>query len=143
MKANTEIKGSCLCGAIKLHIDSLDRDVIICHCQQCRKQTGHVVAATRALDSKLTVIDRRIDGEECLTWYEASENAKRGFCKQCGSLLFWKLNGTEHTSIMAGCLESPTHLKTISHIYTEDKGDYYDLNDNIPTFKQSSFEVSE
>lgn len=133
MKPNTEVTGSCLCGAITLQIDSLDRDVIICHCQQCRKQTGHVVAATRALDKNIN-----IKGEEFLTWYAASENAKRGFCKQCGSLLFWKNTSTDHTSIMAGCLESPTHLKTISHIYTEEKGDYYDLDDDVATFKGTS-----
>ncbi len=132
MQENHNVSGSCLCGEIKLHIDTLNRDVIICHCRQCRKQAGHVVAATRAKDEHIN-----IDGEDFLSWYAASDIAKRGFCRQCGSLLFWKLNDSDSTSIMAGCLESPTGLKTISHIYTDDKGDYYELNEDLPCFDQS------
>ena len=132
MKKNHPVKGSCLCGRIKLDIDELIRDVVVCHCQQCRKQTGHMVAATRVQDSGLTII-----GEEHIKWYEASSEAKRGFCSHCGSLLLWKTNGSDATSVMAGCLESPTGLEIKSHIFTDYKGDYYELNDGVPTFSHS------
>ena len=109
------IGGSCLCGKVKLTVTSLERDVVACHCTQCRKQTGHFVAATRVENSKLTV-----SGEEHLTWYKASEDATRGFCQHCGSLLLWRSEGSNRTSIMAGCLESPTGLKVSHHIYATD-----------------------
>lgn len=99
----------------------------MCHCQQCRKQTGHLVAATRVNDSGL-----ELTGYEHLTWFAATEDAKRGFCKHCGSVLFWKANGTDVTAVMAGSLESPTGLTTTAHIFTEFKGDYYEITDGIP-----------
>lgn len=124
-------QGSCLCGRIKLRVDALNRDVVACHCTQCRRQTGHFVAATRADNKHL-----HVDGSEYLKWYRSSEEAERGFCEQCGSLLFWRALGSDHTSIMAGCLEQPTGLSLVRHIHADDKGDYYTLEPDIETFAQ-------
>lgn len=132
MKTNLPVTGSCLCGKINFKVDELTRDVVMCHCQQCRKQTGHLVAASRVDDNAL-----HMTGEEHLTWFAASDDAKRGFCKHCGSILFWKSNGTSSTAVMAGSLESPTGLKTTAHIFTEFKGDYYDISDGLPQYKAS------
>ena len=130
--ATQAVEGSCLCGNVRLKIDSLDRNVVACHCQQCRKQTGHFVAATRAANSAL-----HIEGEQHLRWYSASEEAERGFCQNCGSLLFWRLKGSDHTAVMAGCLESPTGLTLSHHIYVDDKGDYYELESGLDTYPES------
>jgi len=132
MKKNHPVSGSCLCGKISFKIDELTRDVVVCHCKQCRKQTGHLVAATRVNDSGMN-----ITGEEHLTWYAASTDAKRGFCKHCASILFWKRNDSTTTSVMAGSLESPTGLETTAHIYTDFKGDYYEITDGVPQYKSS------
>jgi len=132
MKENHSVKGSCLCGQISFEIDELDRDVVMCHCQQCRKQTGHLVAATRVEDKNL-----HITGEKNIKWYAASDDAKRGFCQNCGSVLFWKANDLDTTAVMAGSLESPTGLQTRSHIFTDYKGDYYEFTDGLPTFSHS------
>ncbi len=128
----TDVTGSCLCGKVSLAIEVLDRDVVYCHCQQCRKQSGHCFAATRARDEHL-----QVSGAEHLRWYAASEEARRGFCSHCGSLLFWKKNGDEYTSVLAGCLDAPTGLQAVSHIFTDDKGDYYKLDDGLPQHPQA------
>lgn len=132
MKKDHPVSGCCLCGKVNFVMSELNRDVVMCHCKQCRKQTGHVVAATRVNND-----DLQINGEENLTWFAASDDAKRGFCKHCGSLLFWKSNTATSTSIMAGSLEEPTGLTTNCHIYTEYKGDYYEITDGLPQHKSS------
>lgn len=132
MKENHSVTGSCLCGKVNFKVKELNRDVVVCHCQQCRKQTGHMVAATRVADAQM-----QLNGDEHLNWFAASDEAKRGFCKHCGSLLFWKKNNSDNTSIMAGSLDSPTGLKTTAHIYTEYQGDYYDITDGLPQHKHS------
>lgn len=119
--------GSCLCNKVTIQVAKYNRHVVACHCQQCRKQTGHMVAAFNVLDTDLTII-----GEENLQWYAASKDAKRGFCGTCGSMLIWKSNGSDNTSLMAGCMDSPTDLKLVGHIFTADKGDYYELEDGLP-----------
>ena len=94
--------GSCLCGAIQYRVTAPLRPVIACHCQQCRKTSGHHVAATSAPREAV-----RIDGP--VTWYRSSDTAQRGFCGTCGSNLFWDGPG-ENLSIFAGTLDGDTGL---------------------------------
>lgn len=126
------VSGSCLCGRVTIEVARFDRDVVACHCGQCRKQTGHHFAATRAQLDDVT-----ITGEQDIKWYKASAHAKRGFCRHCGSVLFWKQREVSHISILAGCLDGPTGLKLDRHIFTDDKGDYYDIADGAKTFPQA------
>ncbi|MDX1736725.1 MAG: GFA family protein [Alphaproteobacteria bacterium] len=112
--------GSCLCGKITYKTDSELRPIIACHCTQCRKTSGHFVAATQVPTSKLY-----IDGE--VTWHQSSKEARRGFCNTCGGNLFWQPGDRSYTSIFAGTLDGPTNLSIESQIHTDSKGDYYDL----------------
>jgi hypothetical protein len=125
--------GSCLCGAVRFRTRGPLRGVVYCHCSQCRKQTGHFVAATAARDA-----DIDIEGTDALTWYGASDAAKRGFCRICGSLLFWKHGERDSISIMAGSFDRPSGLSGQSHIFVGDKGDYYSIDDGLPKFEKSA-----
>lgn len=115
--------GSCLCGAVSYNVTGPLRPVVACHCSQCRKTSGHYVAATQAARADVAIAG------ESLVWYRSSEVAQRGFCGRCGSNLFWQRHGSDRISIWAGTLDGPTGLKMTSQLYPEDKGDYYDLPD--------------
>lgn len=123
-------EGSCLCRAVSYTIDGELRQIIGCHCGQCRKTSGHFVAATGAADEALEVHDP----ESMLRWYRSSSFAQRGFCGRCGASLFWKRDEATYTAIMAGTIDGDTGLRIQSHIYTADKGDYYELDDDIPSY---------
>ena len=117
-------QGSCLCGAVRYEVKGPLREVIGCHCSQCRKQTGHFMAATAASHANFSLLEDR-----GLGWYEASATAKRGFCRICGSTLFWQGNGRDYIAIAAGSVDGPTGLKVAGHIFCADKGDYYEIVD--------------
>ena len=121
--------GTCLCGAVRFRTRGQLRGVLYCHCSQCRRQSGHFVAMTSA-----PVADLAIDGAENLAWYSATPEARRGFCRNCGSFLFWRQQGSEDVSISAGALDKPTGLRGESHIFVDDKGDYYQIDDALPKF---------
>ena len=123
--------GSCLCGSVRYEVRGPMRDVVACHCTQCRKATGHYVAATNA---NLDDLEMKADGT--LKWFRSSDFAQRGFCGDCGSNLFWKRDGSPTISIMAGALDGSTGLKTAGHIYCDDAGDYYEIADGLPAFGQ-------
>ena len=125
------LTGSCLCGAVRFEAHGAPRPVIVCHCGQCRKWSGHQVAATAVPRDGLRLIESR-----GLKWYRSSDFAGRGFCAECGSSLFWQHDREDHTSIMAGTLDSPTGLETGSHIYVADCGDYYQIEDGLPRFEE-------
>jgi len=128
--------GSCLCGAVRFTATGPLRGVVYCHCSQCRKQSGHYYAATNVVDSDLSVA-----GGEKLTWFKASPYAKRGFCSVCGSVLFWKHNESDETSVMAGAFDSPSGLRGEVHIFVADKGDYYDITDGLPQYVRSTPDI--
>jgi hypothetical protein len=113
--------GSCLCGAVKYEAQNL-RDVLACHCEQCRKQTGNYMSATAAAD-----VDFKITEERGLKWFRSSSSAQRAFCSECGSTLFWRGDGKDYTAIAAGTLDGPTGLKLSGHIFCDNAGDYYEI----------------
>lgn len=129
MTTDKHLTGSCLCGAVSYEVNGPARPVIACHCRQCRKQSGHYVAATQVNNRDLVVT-----GAENLTWFQASEKARRGFCKICGSQLFWKPVSGDRLSIFAGTLDAPTGLTVNAHIFVEDKGDYYEISDGTEQY---------
>lgn len=116
--------GSCLCGAVSYRVSGPLRPVVACHCTQCRKSSGHYVAATSAARG-----DVAIDGE--VTWYQSSATSRRGFCGTCGSQVFWDGAGV-NLSIFAGTLHTPSGLMLAGHICCADKGDYYQITDALP-----------
>jgi len=130
MTNTNEQTGGCLCGAVRYQTTGEMRDIVACHCRQCQKTSGHFVAATQ-----VAIKDIQIQGSQALHWYPSSLTAKRAFCKECGSNLFWQKD-TLQISIFAGTLDQPSGLSLTKHIFVADKADYYDLVDNLPKFDQ-------
>ena len=120
--AEVTARGSCLCGAVSFQITGPLRQVIACHCTQCRKQSGHYWALSSAADE-----DFHLTNEDGLKWYSASDTAIRGFCATCGSTMFWKQNDENKISFSAGTLDEHPELSIAKHIFTDTKGDYYTL----------------
>lgn len=120
-------RGSCNCGGVRFEIAGAMPPASVCHCGQCRRQSGHVWASTHVPDDQLTLI-----AQDGLRWYRSSDRAQRGFCGTCGSFLFWKAEGEAATSIAMGALDAPTGLRIARHIFVADKGDYYDITDDLP-----------
>ncbi len=118
--------GACQCGAVTYRVSGSMRDVVNCHCAQCRRIHGHAPGYSAARKSEMTV-----EGGDNITWYQSSEEAARGFCKSCGSSLFWRPEGRETVSVTAGTLHTPTGMKTVRHIFAADKGDYYTIADGV------------
>lgn len=120
-------KGQCLCGAVRYEIRGPLRAVSVCHCKMCRRWHGHVGAYTAADKADFTLTESR-----GLAWHQSSAKARRGFCRECGSSMFWEAHGRGTISITAGSLDDPTGLATTIQIYAGDKGDYYALDPSIP-----------
>lgn len=127
-KTTGHASGRCLCGAVQYEVRGSLSDAHVCHCGQCRRQSGHCVAATSAKRSDFVLTEER-----GLKWFASSPVARRGFCGDCGSALFWDDQG-EEISINAGSLDQPTGTKVTSHIFVDDKADYYEISDDLPKY---------
>jgi len=118
--------GGCLCGAVRYEVQGPLREVINCHCGQCRRSHGHVAAYTSAKHGDLVLTEDR-----GLKWYRSSDFARRGFCGDCGASLFWEPAGQGRVSIAAGGIDAPSGLATVRNIFTAHKGDYYEIADGL------------
>jgi hypothetical protein len=123
----TAARGGCLCGGVSYAVSGPLRPIEFCHCTQCRKTSGHFVAAT-ACDTR----DLEITADESLEWYRSSAKAERGFCRVCGSSIFWRPVRSAEISIMAGTLDGAHGLAGVGHIFVADAGDYYEIDDGLP-----------
>jgi hypothetical protein len=136
MSHSTTHTGGCLCGAVRYEVAGPLRPVVLCHCTQCRRSTGHFMAATAARHR-----DFRLSEAPELRWYASSQSARRGFCGRCGSTLFWQGEGRDYISIAAGTLDGASGLTSACHIHVADKGDYYTITDGLPQRPDGSFAV--
>lgn len=122
-----DITGRCECGKVRFSVDGARDTVTVCHCSQCRRNSGHLWASTHAPFDAVT-----FETDEGLTWFASSAWAKRGFCSGCGSTLFYRLNDEDGIAIAAGCLDDASALKVSKHIFVGSKGPYYEIADGLP-----------
>ena len=122
--------GSCLCGSVTFEVEGELDKIDACHCEQCRRWTGHFLASADVARSALT-----LNGEEHVGWYDSSERVRRGFCSSCGSSLFFDpVDREKHDwiGVSMGAFDKPTDASITLHIFVAEKGDYYEIADGLP-----------
>jgi hypothetical protein len=135
--AEIRATGGCLCGAVRYEVRGPLRDVLTCHCVECRRWSGHVFAATAARREHVVIVEPH--GLRWVTSPASESEARRGFCGECGSSLFWDAPGRDTISVAAGSLDDTTGLQLIGHVYVTQAGDYYELpDDGLPRYERLS-----
>ncbi|WP_085806329.1 GFA family protein [Roseovarius albus] len=124
------MQGQCLCGAVSYEVEGKPQGASVCHCSQCRRQSGHLWASAYVLEDLITI-------KGPVRWFEASEEARRGFCPKCGSSLFWQAHDEDTISFSLGSLNDDSEIKLQKHIFVASKGDYYDIADGLPIVGES------
>jgi hypothetical protein len=131
------ITGGCQCGGVRYEVQGKLRDVIACHCIQCRRTSGHFVAATACRRRAFTLVK-----DDTLKWYLAVSGFRRGFCNECGSSLFFEEEGGDRISIAAGSLDESQGLKIAAHIFASEAGDYYEIDAGVPVSQGGDHNVA-
>ena len=74
--------GGCLCGAVRYTVDGPLRNVLVCHCVECRRWAGSAWAATASRREHLSLDERR--GLYWAVSPGSDAGARRGSCVECG-----------------------------------------------------------
>lgn len=117
--ATRAVTGKCLCGAVRFQAE-LDPHVHACHCDMCRRWSGGPGMAAYAESVEFS-------GKESLSTYASSDWAERGFCRTCGSSLFYLVKESQRYVIWTGALDDPSILELAGEIYIDEKPDFYDF----------------
>lgn len=109
----------CLCGKTAIVLEEIDPEIGVCHCRMCRKWSGGPYLNIKHA-GQLKII-----GIENVSIYDSSEWAERGFCKNCGTHLFYRLKNNEEAYLPAGLLEDDKGLVLDHQIFIDEKPSYY------------------
>jgi hypothetical protein len=96
--------GGCQCGAVRYLASAILDNPHLCHCRMCQRASGNLFAALVGVP------------DDMLTWrgspsvFESSEGIERGFCRDCGTPLFYRRAAGAHTSLMIGTFDDPTSI---------------------------------
>ena len=133
MSHRQTITGKCLCGAVRFTAETVSHDVTVCHCTMCNRWSGGL---SLFLD---TVGVPNFEGAESIGVYKSSDWGERGFCKVCGSSLYWKYVDEDRYTMSAGVIDDPAQLQLTKEIFIDDKPAYYAFANE--TVKQTAEEV--
>ncbi len=119
--SGSEVKGKCLCGAVKFEAHVKSQDIGACHCEMCRRWSSGPFLCVECAEPP------QIEGVEDLSVYQSSDWGERCFCSKCGSTLFWRTRDGSHFMASAGALENSEGLRMTHEIFVDEKPDYYDF----------------
>ena len=128
-------EGRCLCGAVEFSADDVESDLHICHCSMCRRWVG---GPTFSIAAKGVVFR----GEENIQRYDSSAVAERGFCRICGSSLFYRSKETGQYVLGMGAIDDQASFRTGSEIYIDQKPPGYEIAGTHPRLTEEEFLAS-
>ena len=111
-----EIRGGCLCGAIRYHSQTDPAFVIVCHCRDCQKFTGSAFAALVAVPKATLVFQG-----ELKTFTATADSGRpigRQFCPECGSSIC-ELSASRPELLILNTLDDPATVTPIREIYCD------------------------
>jgi len=112
-------KGHCLCGRIKVSGSKMSHNVGSCHCSMCRRWTGGPLLAVDCGS------DVSFEGTEHIGVYDSSGWAERGFCKHCGTHLFYRLKESDQYFIPVGLFDGDENFIFDHQVFIDEKPAYY------------------
>lgn len=139
----TVLRGSCLCGGVEFEIAGPLLRPLNCHCTFCRKQQG---AAFRSRARVRRSDFNWLQGEELVTYYEASPGYRRGFCRVCGSPILNRAEphsplaqqnpqALEEFGVALAVLDDDPGVRPESHIFMRSKAPWFEITDSLPQYE--------
>jgi hypothetical protein len=125
------LTGRCLCGAVTFTAEDADAQFSACHCGMCRRWSGGApFFAVRAKNVAFA-------SEESIGRFESSAWAQRGFCKRCGTTLFYFLKPTRAYMMSVGTFDDAERFRLSLEIFVDRKPIGYELAGSHPRWTEA------
>lgn len=122
--------GGCLCGDVTYTVEGPLRDILHCHCINCRKVSGNFAASSGSATGDLMITDE----DSVLRWFDLGY-ARYGFCSTCGSSLFWQgADHPERTSIQAGSLDDVSSISLAGVWFADEAQPHVVVDESVAQF---------
>ena len=124
MTSTVEKKGRCLCGKVGIIARAVVPQVHACHCNMCQLWNG---GPTLSVHCGTEV---EFSGEECLSTYQSCDWAELGFCKHCGSHVFYRMLDSGEYLLQTGSFPDADDFVLEQQIFIEEKPEFYRFANN-------------
>lgn len=122
--------GQCLCGAVRFTAGKVNDSYAACHCRMCQRWAGGPFLAAGAKDVQFV-------GAEHLATYRSSEWAERGFCRNCGSNIYYRALDSDGYELCAGTFDVTQGLTMTEEIFVDRKPDGYAMAGDHPRLTEA------
>ena len=134
------MKGHCLCGAVSFEADPGAAETHACHCSMCRRWAGGPFLSVELAPEAI----RFAEGAPIATW-ASSDWAERGWCRDCGATLFYRLTAGPKagwTYLSLGLFDEPSLIPFGGEIYIDAKPGCYAFAGEHPRLTGAEFEAA-
>jgi len=132
-----ELKGGCLCGAVRYTAQAEQTGAIICHCTDCQKFTGATFAALVPVQKAALTVTGPVKIHSGVGG--SGKPVLRNFCAECGSSLFEEPTIRQGLAIIfAGTLDDPKAVSPLREIFRDDALAWVHVTGDIPRFAKSA-----
>lgn len=129
MATDTKIDGSCLCGALRFSVKLPSKWCAHCHCSMCRIAHGAGYVTWVGFERDQVEFKQ---GHQSLSWYESSPGAQRGFCRHCGSSMFFRSErwaGELHVAL--GCILVDIDRQPQANVFFDKHVGWMSIDDSL------------
>lgn len=128
--AAENLRGSCLCGAVRYEVKDEFAYSQYCHCADCRRATGSAFKPFAGIEIQKVKIT---EGEDHIARYGGG-SAYDVHCRVCGSLLFSVVRGGTFAHVTLGTLQDEPSIRPSAHIFVADKARWHEITDDLPQY---------
>ncbi len=130
MSSESEVTGSCLCGAVRFSVRLPTLFCAHCHCSMCRRSHGAGFVTWFGVRRAQFSIEA---GGSHLTRFQSSDHGTRSFCSRCGSsLLFESTRYPERVEIVLANMDGMIDHQPEVHVYFDDHASWIVAGDDLP-----------
>ncbi|MFU8765909.1 MAG: GFA family protein [Haliea sp.] len=122
MESGNEHHGACLCGAVRVTARARSNGVGACHCKMCRRWGGGPLLVAEC-ESNVN-----FDGSEHIATFDSSDWAERGFCRECGTHLFYRLKQEGHYAVPVGLFDDDDQWRLAEQVFIDEKPLFYSFS---------------
>jgi hypothetical protein len=130
MKDDSIFTGGCLCGAVRFEVTPPTKWCAHCHCSLCRRAHGAAFVTWFGVERPQFEVT---SGDEDVSWYQSTPEARRGFCSRCGSTMFFESERwADEVHIAVAHMDGPIDRAPKAHVFFDSHVDWAETTDNLP-----------
>ncbi len=132
MSESVTFEGGCLCGSIRYRVSGAPQETAICHCAQCRRESGSLCFGGVGDFSADSIHWVKDDPK----LYLDSPTRGWSFCPNCGSTIARQWLDEQISWLCIGTLDDPERAVPKYHMFTEEQISWFSVNDGLPCYSR-------